>query len=155
MQTFTDPQTAGSYRHVSPSSSNLAVALAFARAGVPVFPCAASGPRRKQPLTPRGHHDATTDLDTVLRWWGRWPDALVGIPAGPDSGVWVIDVDGEVGRRSLNELMVRLGIETLADLTPCVSRTPGGGLHLIFSLKPGERPPIARATSAPGSTRGA
>ncbi len=27
-----------------------------------------------------------------------------------------------------------------ADITPCVSRTPSGGLHLIFRLQPGERP---------------
>ena len=89
------PQTTESYRHRSLSiSHNGAVALAYAEAGIPVFPCAASGPRCKQPLTEHGHHDATTDLDQIRRWWTRWPDALVGIPTGPDSGVWVLDVDG-------------------------------------------------------------
>lgn len=142
--------TAGDYRHRVPST-NLAVALAYARAGILLFPCDA----RKRPLTPRGHHDATTDLDAIRRWWARWPDALVGIPTGPDSGVWVLDVDGEAGRRSLNALMARLGVETVADLAPCVSRTPSGGLHLIFRLQPGERPRNrARDIGAALDTRG-
>jgi hypothetical protein len=127
------PRTTGRY---CVPSINVAVALAYAHAGIPVFPCDA----RKRPLTLRGHHDATTDLATVRRCWTRWPNALVGIPTGPDSGVWVLDVDGEAGRCSLNELVARLGIETIAELTPCVSRTPSGGLHLIFRLRPGERP---------------
>jgi hypothetical protein len=145
------PQTAGTYRHRVPVSINDAVALAYARAGIPVFPCDA----RKRPLTPRGHHEATTEPDTIRRWWTRWPDALVGIPTGPKSGVWVLDVDGAAGRSSLNELMARLGVETIADMTPCVSRTPSGGLHLIFRLQPGERPRNrARDIGAGLDTRG-
>ena len=145
------PHTAGTYHHRQPVSTNLAVALDFARAGIPVFPCDA----RKRPLTDHGHHDATTDPDTIRRWWARWPDALVGIPTGPESGVWVLDVDGEAGRCSLNALMARLGAETIADLTPCVSRTPGGGLHLIFQLQLGERPRNrARDIGAGLDTRG-
>ena len=153
MQTFQRSalQTAGTYRHRDPNSINLTVALAYARSGIPVFPCDA----RKRPLTPRGHHDATSDLDTIRRWWTRWPDALVGIPTGPSSGLWVLDVDGEAGRRSLNELLARLGFETIADLTPCVSRTPSGGLHLIFRLQHGERPRNrARDIGAGLDTRG-
>lgn len=153
MQTFhySAPKTAGKYRRRAPNSINLAVAHAFAQAGIPVFPC----DTRKRPLTPRGHHDATTDLDAIRRWWTRWPDALVGIPTGPASGLWVLDVDGEAGRQSLNELMARLGVEKLADLTPCVSRTPGGGMHLIFRLQPGERPRNrARDIGAGLDTRG-
>lgn len=143
--------TAGTYRHRAPDSINRVVALAFAQAGIPVFPCDAS----KRPLTPRGHHDATTDLEVIRRWWTRSPAALVGIPTGPDSGVWVLDVDGEAGRCSLNALMAGLGAETVADLTPCVSRTPNGGLHLIFRLQPGERPRNrARDIGAGLDTRG-
>ena len=152
MQTFqhSAPHAAGTYRHRVPSA-NLAVAFAYARTGIPVFPCDA----RKRPLTPRGHHDATSDLDTIRRWSTRWPDALVGIPTGPSSGLWVVDVDGEAGRRSLNALMARLDVETIADLTPCVSRTPSGGLHLVFRLQAGERPRNrARDIGAGLDTRG-
>jgi hypothetical protein len=153
MQTFQHvaPQTTGTYRHRAPDSINAAVALAFARAGIPVFSC----DKRKRPATARGHHDATTDLDTIRRWWARWPDALVGIPTGPNSGVWVLDVDGEAGRQSLNELMARLGVETIGDITQCLGRTPSGGLHLIFQLQPGERPRNRARDIGPGlDTRG-
>lgn len=119
---------------------NGALAQTFGRAGIPVLPCLAAGPRAKQPLTLHGHHDATTASDTIGRWWARWPSALVGIPAGPGPGVWVLDIDGEAGRHSLTEMLARLNVETIADLTACVSRTPSGGLHLIFRLQPGERP---------------
>lgn len=147
--------TAGTYRHRAPDSINLAVALVYSRAGIPVFACAASGSRRKMPLTPRGHHDATTDPDTIVLWWGRWPAALAGIPTGSNSGVWVLDVDGDAGRRSLNELMARLGVESIANLTPCVTQTPSGGHHLIFRLQPGERPRNrARDIGAGLDTRG-
>jgi hypothetical protein len=145
------PQTAGSYSRRGPDSINFVVALTYARAGMPVFPCNLN----KRPLTPRGHHDATTDLDIIHECWARWPDALVGIPTGPESGIWILDVDGEAGRRSLNALMARLGVQTIADLTPCVSRTPSGGLHLIFALQRGERPRNrARDIGAGLDTRG-
>lgn len=131
--------------------NNLAVAITYVNGGIPVFPCDA----RKRPLTPHGHHQATIDLDVVTGWWLRWPDALVGVPTGPASGVWVLDVDGEDGRCSLKQLLARLGLETIADLTPCVSRTPSGGLHLIFRMQPGERPRNrARDIGAGLDTRG-
>lgn len=143
--------TAGTYPHRALVTTNLADARAFACSGIPVFPC----DTLKRPLTSRGHYDATTDLDTIRRWWTRRPDALVGIPTGPGSGVWVLDVDGDAGLRSLNELMARLGIVTVADLTPCISRTPGGGLHLVFRLRPGETPRNrARDIGAGLDTRG-
>lgn len=149
------PETAGTYCHYTLIGHNGHVALDYARAGIPVFPCEASGPRRKQPRTARGHHDATTELDIIMAWWSRWPKALVGIPTGPHSSVWVLDVDGEVGRCSLNDLLPRLGLETIADVTRCVSRTPSGGLHLIFGLQPGERPRNrARDIGAGLDTRG-
>jgi hypothetical protein len=136
-------------------SPNGEVALSLARAGIPVFPCAAEGKKRKQPLVLKGHHAASTDLKTVHDWWKQWPTALVGVPTGPGSGLWVLDVDGEEGLRSLRELLLHLQIASLADLTPCVSRTPSGGLHLIFRLQSGERPRNRAKDIGPGlDTRG-
>ena len=122
------------------TSNNSAVAVAFAQSGLQSSPVAGQGPRAKQPLTVSGHHDATTDLEQVRRWWERQPCWLVGSQAGPVSEVWVLDVDGAVGRQSLNELLACLGLESVADLTGCISRTPSGGLHLVFRLQAGERP---------------
>jgi hypothetical protein len=122
------------------SSVNGRVALKLAELGIPSFPCQATGRRAKQPLTKNGHHDAIASADQVRKWWSRWPNALVGVPTGPASDLWVLDVDGEIGRQNLNAILAHLGVEKLADLTPCISRTPGGGLHLVFRLRPGERP---------------
>lgn len=133
------PSSAEIARHYR-LSANGAVAQAFARAGIPVFPVRETGPRLKQPYTEHGHHDATTDELAVRAWWSRWPGALVGIPTGPGSGLWVLDVDGPAGHRSLGELLCRLGLETVRDLARVVVQTPGGGLHLYFRLQPGERP---------------
>jgi Bifunctional DNA primase/polymerase, N-terminal len=52
----------------------------------------------------------------------------------------VLDVDGNTGFASLRELLSKLGLETIADLTRVVARTPAGGLHLYFALRDGERP---------------
>ena len=67
----------------------------------------------------------------------------------------ISDVDGEAGRHSLNALLADLGIGNVADLTGVVSRTPSGGLHLIFKLQPRERPRTRASDIAPGlDTRG-
>jgi hypothetical protein len=62
-------------------------ALRYAEQGYPVFPCA---PGRKQPLTPNGLLDATTDLDQIEAWWTATPNANIGLVT---NGLLVIDVD--------------------------------------------------------------
>ncbi len=57
--------------------------------GIPVFPCRPD----KRPYTEHGFKDATTNLDTIEEWWRRWPDALIGVPTGKASGLFVLDVD--------------------------------------------------------------
>ena len=134
---------------------NLAVALRYAEAGIAVFPCFEAGRRAKEPRTRHGHHDATTDVHQIRRWWHSWPGALVGIPAGPSSGVFILDVDGRAGLASLRELLATLGLRTVADLTRVAVRTPSGGLHLYFALRNGERPRNRASDIGPGlDTRG-
>lgn len=105
-------------------------ARSLASAGVPVFPCV---PGEKRPLTGRGFHDATTDLDQVSAWWDRWPSANLAIPTGPASGIEVVDVDiGSTGsgfpafQRARREGLVHGWVELV--------RTPSGGLHLYFPV---------------------
>jgi hypothetical protein len=109
----------------------LSAALHYTERGWPVFPCNPQmGPNRKRPLTPRGFHDATTEPAIIRAWWGRWPDALIGMPTGRVSGLWVLDID--VKRPECN------GFDTLDDLghsilpeTPMV-HTPTDGVHAYF-----------------------
>jgi KaiC/GvpD/RAD55 family RecA-like ATPase len=74
--------------------------LWLARCGIPVFPCHpgtdpadSDDPDAKKPLTERGFKDASADERQIRRWWSRWPNALVGVPTGSPSGLFVIDID--------------------------------------------------------------
>jgi Bifunctional DNA primase/polymerase, N-terminal len=101
-------------------------ALSYAKRGIPVFPCEPGG---KRPLTYNGFWEATTNLNRVKAWWGRWPDANVGVPTGKGSGLLVLDVDPRDG-----------GPESLATLErengplpeTARARTGGGGVHVFF-----------------------
>lgn len=96
-------------------------ALRYAELGYPVFPCANG---RKTPLTPRGFHDATTDIGQIETWWKRWPSANVAIPT---TGLIVIDVDGPENIWLADEP------DRLLELASgCVALTPGGGRHYYF-----------------------
>jgi hypothetical protein len=75
---------------VSAPPELLAAALAYADDGLPVFPCDAGS---KRPLTEHGFTDASRDPATIAGWWKRWPSAMIGMPTGEPSGVWVLDVD--------------------------------------------------------------
>jgi Bifunctional DNA primase/polymerase, N-terminal len=148
------PYACKAFRHnprLSRNIINLALALAYARVGCPVFPC---GPE-KRPLIARGFHAATTDETQIIAWWTHWPDALAAIPTGPASGLWVLDVDGQAGHQSLTQLLAHFGLESVAELTPVISRTPSGGLHLFFRWQPGETPRNRTRDIGPGlDTRG-
>ena len=134
---------------------NHELALRLAADNVPTFPAQPDGPCMKAPCVSGGFHSATTAPPKIAALWSRYPGALVGIPTGPSTGVWVLDVDGDVGRESLNQILADLGFETPFDLTPVISRTPSGGLHLFFRLRPGERPRTRAGDIAPGlDTRG-
>ncbi len=104
------------------------MALAYAHA-VPVFPCISAEPRRKQPYTPRGFHDATCDPGVITAWWQRWPDALIGMPTGKVSGRVVFDVDVKDSRANGFDSIEDLGI-----VLPSTSmvHTASGGLHVYF-----------------------
>lgn len=117
-----------------PKDSSLAqmpaqVAASWARAGFPVFPC---GPNKK-PLTPHGFKDATADLDAVAAYWQANPRALVGLPTGKTSGLFVVDLDTdrETGEAIGEASLAALGLSHLIGTVPTVA-TPSGGRHLYF-----------------------
>ncbi|HEX2041539.1 MAG TPA: bifunctional DNA primase/polymerase [Acidimicrobiales bacterium] len=121
-------------------TTHLDHALYYARElSWPVFPVA---PRGKLPLLPSAHargeppcrgecgreghglHDATTDETTIRRWWGKCPDASIGLRTGVAFDV--VDIDGPEGLAALNatraDRPITWGPESI---------TGGGGWHLF------------------------
>lgn len=105
----------------------------FAAARVPIFPCAPGG---KQPITGRGFHDATTDQGQVEAWWGRFPEANIGMPTGAASSLVVVDVDVH-GPVNGYEALARAQQAGLVSGPEVVARSPSGGLHLYFPASSG------------------
>src|SRR6516164_8609923 len=70
-----------------------------------------------------GFKDATTQEKQIRTWWSRWPDAVIGLPTGAETGVFVLDVDRDKktdGFAALACLEKQYGNlpETLRSLTP-------------------------------------
>jgi Bifunctional DNA primase/polymerase, N-terminal len=114
--------------HATASADVAAAAVAFAKQGIPVFPCVPGG---KQPLTTRGFHDASADLARVREWWSRTPEANVGLPTGRASGVLVVDVDVHAAGSGY-AAFERARAAQLTDGWGWLVRTPSGGLHAYY-----------------------
>ena len=124
-----------------------AAAIAYARRGWATFPCK---PQAKQPATPHGCKDATTDVDRIARYWQRVPAANVAIATGPASGIWVLDVDAPDGFKSLRALEAKH-----APLPRTLTQvTGGGGLQLFWRWPGGDIRNSAGKLGAGLDTRG-
>lgn len=128
-----------------PDGSMLDWALAYARRGWAVIPLYSPRPGRacscgkatcesqgKHPQTSHGVKDATKNEETIRLWWSAWPDANVGIACGPESGIDVLDVDGDEGRATLAHLEQQHGPLP----TTLRSTTGSGGSHIVFAHRP-------------------
>lgn len=101
-------------------------AVAYAAAGVAVFPCLAGG---KRPLTEHGFLDASTDLSRIRAWWDRTPNANIGIPTGIT--VDVLDADVHAAGTGFPVLRALQQEGLVAGWGQAV-RSPSGGLHLYY-----------------------
>lgn len=115
--------------HDTTGGTMLSAALAYAAAGIPVFPCGAN----KRPITDHGFKDASTDAEQIRAWWTTHPSALIGRPTGAASGVIALDVDSDPdkgidGEESLAVLLRHHG--PLPATWEVI--TPRGGRHLYF-----------------------
>jgi hypothetical protein len=81
----------------------------------------------KHPRTPNGVHNATTNRKRIKAWLEKWPGANFGIATGRRSGIFVLDVDGKVGKASLEALQDNHG-----RLPKTITVETGNGHHLYF-----------------------
>lgn len=101
--------------------------------GFPVFPCREYIDKKKNkvskaPYTSRGFKDASTDENQIREWWSKFPNALVGVPTGEVTDIFVVDIDTDGkkdGQSSFDKLEV-------GDPETCQTITLSGGRHLIF-----------------------
>src|ERR1700729_3817592 len=110
-----------------PGGIALAHALAYAGRGWQVFPCR---PGRKEPDTPHGFKDATTDPGRITAWWTATPGRNVAIATG-SPGPDVLDVDVRPGGSGYQALW-RLRRAGLLEVPVAAVATPSGGLHLYY-----------------------
>jgi len=117
---------------VVPSNPNLEAALAYAGIGWRVMPV---HPYRKKPCIRGWQRSASTNPETIRRWWRQFPDARIGILLGRPNGIIVIDIDLPNGPDSMEELQSELG-----RIEPAVSAfTPSGGQHWYFTYPMGQQ----------------
>ncbi len=79
----------------------------------------------KHPVTRNGVKDATTDEDTITKWFDSGRNLNVGICAGKESGLVVLDVDPAHGG---DASVQRLNVPQTLEVT-----TGSGGRHFYFA----------------------
>jgi Virulence-associated protein E/Bifunctional DNA primase/polymerase, N-terminal/Primase C terminal 2 (PriCT-2) len=138
-------------------SEMLEAALAYSRMSWRVFPLhtmidgkcscgkACSSPA-KHPRTKSGFKEATDDPEQIRKWWGRYPDANIGIATG--SGLVVVDIDGPEGAAEFKELIAANG-----PLPPTLIAQTGNGFHLFY-LARADSPSIRSAARGKVHVRG-
>lgn len=112
---------------MAPEPSMFTQALAYAKAGVSVFPCV---PGEKRPLATHGFHDASTDPDQIRAWWTATPNANIATPTG-HPGFDVLDVDVRPGGSGWEALLRLQEVGLLHGWIRSI-RTPSGGVHLHY-----------------------
>lgn len=112
-------------------------ALAYIRRGWWVLPIQPGTKKPLAVLVPNGVHGATNDPDVAIDWWGRYPDAGIGIAVKP-SGLVCIDIDPRNGGF---ETMQRLEAEHGPLVSDIYAFTGGGGQHLVCSSQQVENLP--------------
>jgi hypothetical protein len=107
----------------------VADALRLAHYGTPSFPCRED----KRPACPHGFKDATADPERLREVWRQYPGALVGVPTGQPSGIFVVDID------SARHDEANDWLERHSPYLPETRQhaTKSGGWHLLFKHRAG------------------
>jgi len=146
----------------------LAAALSYARRGWRVLPlhtmngagcgcgrsdCPSPGKHPFGALVPSGLHDATTDETLVREWWAAHPSMNVGIATGPESGIFVLDLDRHGDDDGVEVFRVAERANTAIE--PTIRQLTGGGGEQIFFKYPAVRVPSRNRVLGGGvDTRG-
>lgn len=84
--------------------------------------------RGKHPRDNAWPNTASAAGPDIHAWWDEHPDANIGVVTGPDSGLWVLDIDGAEGFDTITSLAAEHG----ALPRTRVVRTGSGGIHYYW-----------------------
>jgi hypothetical protein len=120
---------------VAKDDSFLSHALGYGKLGYRVFPLK---PGTEEPLIPDWQEKATWEETQIREWWGRWPNANIGIATGQcrDGYFVVLDYDPRKGGDWEKHLSAGMPSSTW------IVKTPYGGRH--FYYKTSEPMPSAK-----------
>lgn len=129
------------------TTSPLDIALSYAAQGWPVFPCRPADDfdpetgevlPEKAPLISNGFRGATTNERVIRELWKRHPDAVIGVPTGERTNVWVLDLDVKANANGHEWLEAA---EAANEPLPYSARvqTANGGTHIFFRYVEGVR----------------
>lgn len=106
-------------------------ALEYATNGYKVFPCKF---RDRAPHIKRNLKEATTDEATIMGWWDKWPNAVIGLPMRANALV-ALDLDRHEGKPDGIKTWKELSTELEIPAKTAVMAKTGGpqpGYHLIW-----------------------
>lgn len=101
------------------------IAMFYVEHNIKVFPVKRQD---KMPLCAGGFKSASMDSAQLQEWNRKFPDCNIGIPTGHINGIFVVDVDGEQGFKSLAQLEQQHS----KLIAPTV--ITGKGKHLYFKM---------------------
>ncbi len=114
-------------------------ALEYAAHGWQVFPARIDGKQKKSFIAGKANGGArwgaTTDPNAIQRYWQQFPEALLGVTTGSDSGFFVIDADVATtgGHADDGASVLRGWIKEHGPLPATIEAwTPSGGWHVYF-----------------------
>lgn len=99
---------------------------------IPLSPSCAEEKAKKPLIEWKEFQKRRPTEDEVKAWWKKWPNAMIGIPCGPVSGIFVLDADSEEAKEKLDS--------ELPDSFLCpIVRTPRPGYHYWMQYQNGIR----------------
>lgn len=101
------------------------IAMFYAEHNIKTFPVKRQG---KSPLCQNGFKSATMDRVVLQEWNKKFPDCNIGIPTGTINNIFVVDIDGEIGAKSL------IALENIYGKLDAPTVITGKGKHLYFKM---------------------
>jgi len=85
----------------------------------------------KHPIPSKWTEVATDDKTQITEWWKVKPQANIGIACGPESGIFLVDIDGDKSVERMKVFATTRGADINSDLNTVKSKT-SRGFHLVF-----------------------